>query len=84
MKILQKKIYEPAEDADGYRVLVDRLWPRGISKEKAQIDLWAKDIAPSHKLRKHFHQNGDWNEFKRKYCAEIENNADFWREFIKS
>lgn len=82
MKILQKRIYEPADESDEYRVLVDRLWPRGISKEKAKIDLWAKNIAPSNELRKQFHQDGDWKKFKQKYAAEIEKNQENWQDFI--
>jgi len=50
-----KRIYEPPADSDGARILVDRLWPRGIAKDKAHIDLWLKDIAPSHALRERFH-----------------------------
>lgn len=70
-----KRIYEPSSDDDGYRVLVDRLWPRGISKEKANTDEWAKSIAPSTELRKEFHQDpSQIDEFRRKYIHELENN----------
>jgi uncharacterized protein YeaO (DUF488 family) len=67
-----KRIYEPASEADGTRVLVDRLWPRGISKDKARIDLWLKDIAPSDALRKRFHgKSDDWGEFCEAYFSEL-------------
>ncbi|MDD1775260.1 MAG: DUF488 family protein [Methanobacterium sp.] len=67
-----KRAYRPAEEADGFRILVDRLWPRGISKEKAMIDLWLKDIAPSNDLRKWFSHNVErWSEFKTRYLEEL-------------
>ena len=69
MKI--KRAYAPAEESDGYRILVDRLWPRGISKEKAQIDLWLKSVAPSNELRKWFgHDPEKVPEFQQRYRAE--------------
>jgi len=67
-----KRVYQPPEDVDGVRVLVDRLWPRGLSKERARIDLWLKEVAPSNTLRRLFH--GDptgWEEFKTAYYAEL-------------
>ncbi|MEN6615450.1 MAG: DUF488 domain-containing protein [Syntrophorhabdus sp.] len=68
-----KRIYEEPSDDDGYRILVDRLWPRGLSREKARIDLWIKDIAPSDTLRKWFsHDPGKWTEFKKRYFAELD------------
>jgi len=68
-----KRVYEKAEKSDGFRILIDRLWPRGISKEKAQIDLWLKDIAPSSELRKWFgHDLAKWNEFQKRYKKELE------------
>ncbi len=72
-RIKIKRVYEHAEAADGYRVLVDRLWPRGIRKEGLRYDLWAKEIAPSTPLRRWFHaQPGDrWPEFRRKYLEEL-------------
>ena len=70
MKI--KRAYAPAEESDGYRILVDRLWPRGISKEKAQIDLWLKSVAPSNELRKWFgHDPEKFHEFEQRYRAEL-------------
>jgi len=68
-----KRVYAPAAEDDGLRVLVDRLWPRGIAKDKARIDLWLKDVAPSEALRRRFH--GDptkWQEFVTAYGAELE------------
>ena len=67
-----KRAYQPADDEDGFRILVDRLWPRGISKEKAKLDLWLKDVAPSNELRKWFsHDPGRWEEFQNKYREEL-------------
>jgi uncharacterized protein YeaO (DUF488 family) len=71
--IRTKRVYEPAEESDGFRVLVDRLWPRGLTKEKARIDLWAKDIAPSTELRQWYHAHLDqWAEFRKRYFAELD------------
>ena len=68
-----KRVYDPPEAADGTRVLVDRLWPRGITKDKARVDLWLKEIAPSHELRKRFHDHSeDWEAFCAAYAAELE------------
>jgi uncharacterized protein YeaO (DUF488 family) len=67
-----KRIYEPASADDGVRVLVDRLWPRGVSKQKAHIDAWLKEIAPSDALRKKFHGQADtWKEFVAAYAREL-------------
>jgi len=67
-----KRIYEAPADSDGARILVDRLWPRGIAKEKARIDLWLKDISPSDALRKRFHGHAeDWDEFRAAYAEEL-------------
>ncbi|HCU22792.1 MAG TPA: hypothetical protein DF698_07920 [Candidatus Atribacteria bacterium] len=72
-----KRIYEPAELRDGFRILVDRLWPRGMTKEKAHIDLWLRDIAPSNNLRKWFnHQLELWDEFKQRYFKELATKND--------
>jgi uncharacterized protein YeaO (DUF488 family) len=71
-----KRVYEPAHADDGTRVLVDRLWPRGIAKNKARIDLWLKDIAPSDALRKRFHGNiENWEAFRDAYFSELEDTA---------
>ena len=72
-----KRIYDPPSDQDGFRILVDRLWPRGISKESAQIDLWFKDIAPTDNLRKWFsHDPKKWTEFKSRYRKELNGKKD--------
>ena len=73
MKI--KRAYERPEKEDGFRILVDRLWPRGLTKEKASVDLWLKDIAPSTELRKWFdHDPVRWDEFRKRYWEELGKN----------
>ena len=73
--ILIKRIYAAAEASDGYRVLVDRLWPRGIKKELAKVDLWAANLAPSVPLRKWFnHEPGKFKDFKMRYLQELKEN----------
>jgi uncharacterized protein YeaO (DUF488 family) len=75
MSVSLKRAYEEPAPDDGTRILVDRLWPRGVSKEKAAIDLWLKDIAPSTELRKWFgHDPAKWDEFQERYRAEISAN----------
>jgi uncharacterized protein YeaO (DUF488 family) len=75
MAIKTKRIYEPAAATDGYRVLVDRLWPRGLTKEAAGIDRWMKEVAPSNELRNWFHANMDqWAEFSARYKAELKDS----------
>lgn len=71
-----KRVYDPIATDDGYRVLIDRLWPRGIKKENLAIDEWAKDLAPSSNLRKSFHQDitTKWKEFKTQYKKELSSN----------
>lgn len=72
-----KRAYEPADRRDGRRILVDRLWPRGISKADAGIDEWLKDLAPSTELRKWFgHDPGRWDGFRRRYRKEIDGHAE--------
>lgn len=72
MEIRLKRAYEPAEPADGYRILVDRLWPRGLSRKRAGIDDWEKDLAPSTELRQWFgHEPSRFPEFRRRYCEEL-------------
>ena len=77
MNIKIKRVYEqPAQD-DGVRILVDRLWPRGLTKEKASVDLWLKEIAPSTELRKWFgHDPEKWKSFRGRYVSEIRHNDD--------
>ncbi|MEO8168603.1 MAG: DUF488 family protein, partial [bacterium] len=72
-----KRTYESPSREDGYRVLVDRLWPRGLSKDKAGIDFWLKEIAPSDRLRKEFsHDPHKWESFRVKYKLELKNNVE--------
>lgn len=76
-KLQLKRAYEPAEKSDGYRVLVDRLWPRGVSKEKAKIDLWLKNIAPSSELRRWFnHSDERIGGFVSRYYKELSVNSE--------
>jgi uncharacterized protein YeaO (DUF488 family) len=75
--IRTKRVYEETSGDDGIRVLVDRLWPRGISKEKALLDRWEKDLAPSNELRRWFgHDPAKWEEFLRRYRAELEGKEE--------
>jgi uncharacterized protein YeaO (DUF488 family) len=68
-----KRVYESADEADGVRVLVDRLWPRGFTKERASVDHWMKEVAPSTELRKWFGRDPErWDEFRARYLAELE------------
>jgi uncharacterized protein YeaO (DUF488 family) len=77
MKIEIKRVYEKPGKEDGKRILVDRLWPRGLTKEKASIDLWLKEIAPSTELRKWFgHDPEKWKEFKKHYSDELKKNEE--------
>lgn len=72
-----KRAYEPAAPEDGMRILVDRLWPRGISKKKASLDEWEKEIAPSTELRQWFdHDPERWTEFQRRYRSELQDHVD--------
>lgn len=72
-----KRVYEPVKGTDGFRVLVDRLWPRGLSKEQAKVDLWLRDVAPSDALRKWFaHDPNKWPEFRRRYHTELEDKTE--------
>jgi uncharacterized protein YeaO (DUF488 family) len=77
MNIRIKRVYEQPDKDDGMRILVDRLWPRGLTKEKASVDLWLKDIAPSTELRKWFaHDPNKWDEFKKRYLIELKENSE--------
>ena len=77
MAFAMKRVYDPPAASDGYRVLVDRLWPRGVSKERAELDEWAKDVAPSPDLRAEWHHAGGerFDEFAARYRAELDENA---------
>ncbi|BFI73149.1 uroporphyrin-III methyltransferase [Nanoarchaeota archaeon] len=80
-----KRVYDPIENDDGIRILVDRIWPRGIKKDK--IYIWLKDIAPSNELRKWFnHDPNKWEEFKRRYFEELDKNSELNKliEIIKN
>jgi uncharacterized protein YeaO (DUF488 family) len=77
MKINIKRVYEKPAKSDGIRILVDRLWPRGMTKERADIDLWLKNIAPTTELRKWFDHDPDkWKEFQKKYHQELKKNKE--------
>lgn len=75
--MLLKRAYEPYDPNDGFRILVDRLWPRGIEKHAAHIDLWLKEVAPSAELRKWFgHEPAKWEEFRKRYLVELKHNPE--------
>ena len=77
MSLQLKRVYEEPSGSDGVRILVDRLWPRGLSKEKAQVDLWLKEIGPSNELRKWFnHDSARWLEFRSRYREELKHNDE--------
>ncbi|MCL2462348.1 MAG: DUF488 family protein [Defluviitaleaceae bacterium] len=83
VNIQMKRIYEPYAPEDGFRVLADRLWPRGVSKERARLDLWADAIAPSNELRKEYHGGTiGWQEFEGKFRRELAENP-FVDEFVE-
>ena len=80
MSITIKRVYEPATKADGYRVLIDRLWPRGLKKEAVPLDLWAKELAPSTALRQWFgHDPALWDGFRHRYAGELDALAEYWQ-----
>ena len=71
-----RRVYDETLEDDGFRILADRLWPRGITKEKANLDFWASNISPSNDLRKEYHGDQDSQSFERKYLAELESNPE--------
>jgi uncharacterized protein YeaO (DUF488 family) len=76
MAVALKRVYDPPARTDGARVLVDRLWPRGLTKEAAELDLWLKDLAPSDELRKWYHEHpAMWTQFREKYLRELRSDA---------
>ena len=80
-----KRVYDPAEASDGIRFLVDRLWPRGIKKEKLEMNAWLKDAAPSPALRKWFgHDPAKWQEFQQRYQTELEANPEAWQPILQA
>ncbi len=81
MLIKLKRVYEEPETSDGIRILVERLWPRGLSKEKAKVDIWLKDAAPSTELRKWFsHDPEKWEEFKKRYYNELQQKEQLLKD----
>jgi uncharacterized protein YeaO (DUF488 family) len=83
MDIKIKRAYDSPSDDDGYRILVDRLWPRGISKEKAKLDFWPKELAPSTELRRWYgHDPEKWAEFKSRYFAELDGKPELVDELL--
>jgi uncharacterized protein YeaO (DUF488 family) len=81
MAVRIKRAYEPPEPADGYRVLIDRIWPRGVSREEAQLDEWARELAPSTELRRWFgHDPARFDEFRRRYRVELAGHEEKLRE----
>lgn len=84
MTIGLKRAYDPPAKSDGRRILVDRVWPRGIAKDDLQIDAWLKDLAPSTELRKWFgHDPKKWDEFKTRYARELEQRADALEQLVE-
>jgi uncharacterized protein YeaO (DUF488 family) len=84
MKIQIKRVYEPPGDEDGFRVLVDRLWPRGLKKANAHVDIWAKELAPTPNLRKWFdHDESKFREFRVRYLKELGGKQDFARSMME-
>ena len=80
-----KRVYESAHVDDGVRFLVERLWPRGIKKEKLKMKTWLKDVAPSPELRKWFaHDPEKWTEFKKRYRAELKSNKEAWKPILEA
>ena len=76
-----KRVYDPPDETDGCRVLVDRIWPRGLSKADARVDKWLKDVAPTTGLRKWFaHDPAKWDEFRARYARELDQHGDAVRE----
>jgi uncharacterized protein YeaO (DUF488 family) len=81
VEVRPKRAYEPAAPADGYRVLIDRIWPRGVSREQARLDEWARELAPSSELRQWFrHDPARFSEFRRRYESELASQGEKLRE----
>ena len=80
-----KRVYEPPERGDGTRVLVERLWPRGVRRSTLQLDAWLKDVAPSDALRRWFnHDPAKWAAFQERYAAELDANAAAWQPLLQA
>jgi len=85
MRIRSKRIYEKPARSDGRRILIDRLWPRGVSKDASQLDFWAKSVAPSNELRRWYqHDPSKWDEFRKRYFAELNANPDGLTELFEN
>lgn len=84
MRIIVKRVYDSIDKTEGARVLVDRIWPRGITKQELQADLWLRDAAPTDGLRKWFgHDPARWEEFKIRYCAELDAKPEITRQLLE-
>ncbi|MCX7513314.1 DUF488 domain-containing protein [Frateuria sp. STR12] len=80
MSLTVKRVYDPPSSKDGYRVLVDRLWPRGLKKEDAALDLWVKEVGPSRDLRQWFgHEPNRWEGFRHRYAGELDAMPEAWQ-----
>ena len=83
--IALKRVYEPVDEGDGTRFLVERLWPRGVRKDALVLDAWLKDVAPSTELRRWFgHDPARWREFRERYAAELEARPDAWAPIVQA
>ena len=83
--ITLKRVYDPVSPTDGRRILVERLWPRGVSKAKLRVDAWLKDVGPSTELRKWFsHDPGKWSEFRRRYFRELDSRREAWQPIVSA
>ena len=84
MNIQVKRVYDPPGASDGTRILVDRLWPRGLSKASVKLDEWMKEIAPSNELRQWFgHDESKWEEFQKRYFKELDNHSDLIEQLLQ-
>ena len=80
-----KRVYDSPEPSDGFRILVDRLWPRGLSKEQAKVDLWLREVAPSDELRKWFaHDPSKWGDFQKRYTEELQTKGELLHKIWES
>lgn len=80
-----KRVYDPAESGDGVRFLVERLWPRGMKKESLQMQAWLKEVGPSNVLRRWFsHDPAKWEEFRRRYFAELDGKPEVWQPILEA
>ena len=83
--ITLKRVYDPVSPTDGRRILVERLWPRGVSKAKLRVDAWLKEVGPSTELRKWFSHDPDkWNEFRRRYFRELDSRREAWQPIVSA